>query len=209
MYSAARSDGERAGRFAPGESARERVLERAGRVDLATKIIGALAVVLFIWTALSGEVWALLPLVVIALVLTLGPVWVNRSDRPGRAEFVIELCMTSAVATGAALTGAVTSPLTYLMLVSVVVGAMRAVPRTVVIRALAAGIIFLGASMLSDAQAVIDDPLPMVAILSALAMITLAATTLAGAESDTEQTRSSIPSPACSTARHWSPASRS
>jgi len=138
--------------------------------------------VLFIWTALSGEHWALLPLAVLVVVLTLGPVWVNRSERPESVEFVFALCMTSAGAIGAALTGAVTSPLTYLMLVGVVVTAMREVPRTIVIHALDTGIIFLGASLLSDAQAVIHGPLPMVAILSALAMITLAAATLAAAE---------------------------
>lgn len=158
------------------------MIERAGQIDRATRVNGVLTIGVLALCALTREAWALLPLVVLLGVLVLSPVAVNRSARPEYAAFGAGLLVFAAMAVGAGVTGGTASPIAYLLPVGMVIDASRGVPRATAIGGLVMGVVFLATCLLADPGAVIDDPLPMVAILSALASITLASTTLARSE---------------------------
>lgn len=168
--------------LAPSSLTRERLIERAGSVDRVTRINAALTLTVLALCALTRNAWALVPMVVLIGVIVVGPIAVNRSARPEYVNFALGLLIFTAIAAAAGVTGGPTSPIAYLLPIGIVIDASRGAPRATAIGALLTGVVFLATSLLAEGMTVIDDPLPMVAILAALASIALAATALAGSE---------------------------
>lgn len=177
------TDGRAPDPFAPRVS-RQRVMERAGELDRATRIAAGLVGSVLLGTAVFRDVWALLPLVIMVASLALGPLAIRRGARPQSTEFVVSLIMTVAMATAAGLTGGTASPLVFLLPIGVVLNAVRAGPRPVALCSLATAVVFVGVSLAADPEAVLGEPLPMLAVLAMQAGVTCAAIALAGAEID-------------------------
>jgi diguanylate cyclase (GGDEF)-like protein len=161
---------------------RERLIEGAGSLDRVTRINAGLGLVVLALCALTRNAVAFAPLVILAGVVGLGPIAVSRSTRPELVNFAFGLIIFSAMAAAAGVTGGPTSPIAYLLPVGIVIDASRGAPRATAVGALLTAAVFLGISLMAEGIAVIDDPLPMVAILAGLASVTLAATALAGSE---------------------------
>ena len=169
---------------APTVVARQRVVERAGKVDRATQAIGAMVGAILLATAIFRDAWALLPLVALLAILALGPLAIRRGARPQSTELAFSLILTIAMATAAGRTGGTSSPLVYLLPIGVVLNARRAGPRPVVLCSLVTAGVFVGVSLADHGGAVLAEPLPMLAVLAMQAGVTIAAIALAGAEID-------------------------
>jgi diguanylate cyclase (GGDEF)-like protein len=168
--------------LAPTPLARERVLERAGAVDSATRISSLLGIVVLIWTAIDINLWALLPAAAIVAVTSLGTVAIKRGLRPEYTDFVSGLILLAALGIGAGLTGGPSSPIVFMLPVGLVIDALRGVPAGTVAGTGVLCMVFLATSLLADFQAVVDEPLPMFAILTSLVSIAAVAITLSSAE---------------------------
>jgi diguanylate cyclase (GGDEF)-like protein len=167
---------------APYAVSRQRVVERAGRLDHATRAIGAMVGAILLATAIFRDAWALLPLAAVLAGLALGPLAVRRGAHPQFAELVGSLGVTIAMATAAGVTGGTSSPLVFLLPVGVVLNAVRAGPRPVALCSLVTAVVFVTVSLAADAGTVLSEPLPMLAVLAMQAGVTIASIALAEAE---------------------------
>jgi len=172
------------GSLAPPVVSRQRVVERAGKVDRATQVTAVMVGAILLGTAIFRDAWAWLPLVVLLGVLALGPFAIRRAARPQVIELTLSLLLTIAMATAAGLTGGTSSPLVFLLPIGVVLNARRAGPRPVALCSLVTAVVFVGVSLADHGSAVLGEPLPMLAVLVMQAGVTIAAIALAGAEID-------------------------
>ncbi len=161
---------------------RQRLVERAGTPDRPMLLAGALVGAILVATAIFRDAWALLPLVVLGLAIVLGPPAVRRGTHPERAELIISLGVTIAMATAAGLTGGTSSPLVFLLPIGVVMNALRAGPASIALCSVVTVVVFVGVPLLDDAGAVTSEPLPMLAILAMQLGVTIGSIVLAGAE---------------------------
>ena len=113
---------------------------------------------------------------------TLGPLAVRSGAHPEHTELFISLCVTVAMAAAAGVTGGTSSPIVFLFPIGVVMNAVRAGPASVVLCSLVTAAVFLLASLLNDAGAVLSHPLQMVSVGVMQLAVTIAAVALASAE---------------------------
>jgi diguanylate cyclase (GGDEF)-like protein len=165
--------------LAPPLVSRQRVMERAGRVDRGTRAVAALVASILVATAIFRDVWALLPLAILLPAVVLGPVAIRRGARPQLIDLLGSLLLTIAMATAAGLTGGTSSPLVFLLPVGVVQNARRAGPGPVILCSLVTMAVFVGVSIARDSGGVLGEPLPMIAVLAMQAAVTVASVTLA------------------------------
>jgi diguanylate cyclase (GGDEF)-like protein len=168
--------------LAPPVVSRQRVVEFAGEIDRGTQAVAVLVGAVLLATAVFRDAWAALPLVVLLAILALGPLAIRRGARPQSTELILSLVLTIAMATAAGLTGGTSSPLVFLLPIGVVMNARRAGPGPVALCAAVTVIVFAAVSLAADAGAVLDEPLPMLAVLAMQAGVTIAAIALARAE---------------------------
>jgi diguanylate cyclase (GGDEF)-like protein len=168
--------------LAPPLVSRQRVVEGAGEVDLATKVVGAIVAAVLLATAIFRDAWAVLPLVLLFAALGLGPLAVKRGARPQMIDIVGSLILTIAMATAAGLTGGPSSPIVFLLPIGVVQNARRAGPGPVILCSVVTAVVFVGASLAADAGAVLGEPLPMLAVLAMQTTVTIGSVALARAE---------------------------
>ncbi len=161
---------------------RRRLAERAGEIDRVLAGVAGLVGAILLATAIFRGPWALLPLGAILLGLALGPLAVRRGANPEHAELATSLAVTIAMAAAAGLTGGTSSPLVFLFPIGVVMNALRAGPKSIVICAVVTVAVFLLVSLLVDASAVLGEPLPMLGVLAMQAGVTIASIVLAEAE---------------------------
>lgn len=172
------------GSLAPTVVSRQRVVERAGKVDRVTQASAVMIGAILLGTAVFRDAWAWLPLIALLGILALGPLAIRRGARPQVIELAVSLLLTIAMATAAGLTGGTTSPLVFLLPIGVVLNARRAGPRPVALGSLVTAVVFVGVSLADHGSAVLGEPLPMLAVLVMQAGVTIAAIALAGAEID-------------------------
>lgn len=168
--------------LAPTPLARARVLERSGRVDRMTGVMGALAVGVLAWCVVSLGAWAVVPLGAMLVALALGPIAARRVARPEFWDLAQCLIVMGAMALAAGMTGGPLSPIAYLLPTGLAVIAMRAVPRATVIATIVTVAVFLVACLLRSPSLVGDHLLGTAALLVTIACVTIACTALAGAE---------------------------
>jgi diguanylate cyclase (GGDEF)-like protein len=161
---------------------RQRLVERAGMPDRTMLSAAGLVAAMLAATAIFRDAWALLPLVTLAGAMTLGPLAIRTGAHPERAELIISLCMTTAMAVAAGLTGGTSSPLVFLLPIGVVMNALRAGAVSIALCSVATAVVFLAVSLLEDAGAIVAEPLPMLAVLAMQLGVTVASMVLAQAE---------------------------
>jgi diguanylate cyclase (GGDEF)-like protein len=157
-------------------------VERAGRLDRATRVTGVLVGAILLASAVFRDAWAFLPLAALLAGLALGPLAIRRGAHPEYAELVTSLGVTIAMATAAGLTGGTSSPLVFLLPIGVVMNALRAGPASVAVCSLVTAAVFLAVSLLSGAETVISEPLPMLAVLAMQLGVTIGSIALSEAE---------------------------
>jgi diguanylate cyclase (GGDEF)-like protein len=168
--------------LAPTALTRDRVLERAGRVDRITRVMGALNMGVLVWCVVELGPWALVPLVALVAAIAFGPLAVRRGARPEYWDFAAALTTFAATAVAAAMTGGPLSPICYLLPIGLAITAMRGVPRATAISALVSAGAFLVACLLRSPSTLVDHPLATAALLVAMACVTMASTALASSE---------------------------
>ncbi len=161
---------------------RRRLAERAGEIDRVMAGVSVLVGAVLLATAIFRDPWALVPLAALLLGLALGPLAIRQGTSPEYAELAVSLEVTVAMAAAAGLTGGTSSPLVFLFPIGVVMNALRAGPRSIVISSVATVVVFVGVSLLSDATAVLGEALPMLAVLAMQAGVTIGSIVLAEAE---------------------------
>jgi diguanylate cyclase (GGDEF)-like protein len=161
---------------------RQRLIERAGRPDRTVLLVACLVGATLVATAVVRDIWALLPLITLAAAMAIGPLAVRRGAEPEYAELFFSLCITIAMAVAAGVTGGASSPIVFLLPIGVVMNALRAGPVSVALCSLVTAVVFLAASLLDDAHAILSDPLPMVSIGVMQLGVTIASIVLAKAE---------------------------
>ncbi len=169
-------------RLAPSAVSRQRLVERAGRPDRTTLATGALVGSVLAATAVFRDAWALVPLGALAAAMSLGPLAIRRGAHPEYAELITSLCVTIAMAVAAGVTGGTSSPLVFLLPIGVVMNALRAGRASIALCSIVTTVVFLAASLLSDAGAVLSEPLPMLAVVVMQVGVTIASIVLAEAE---------------------------
>lgn len=177
-----KSDRNQSSWLAPSALTRARVVEQAGVIDRITRINALLSLLVLAACAFTGEVWAVVPLVVLLAAVGLVPIAVKRVSRPEYVDFGSGLAVFATMAFGAGMSGGSVSPIVFLLPIGIVINASRFVPRATALGGLVMGTVFLGTSLLADTGAVVDHPLRMGAILVGLASVTLAAIALSASE---------------------------
>jgi diguanylate cyclase (GGDEF)-like protein len=161
---------------------RRRLVERAGALDLVTRVTGAMVGGVLLATAIFRDAWALLPLAALLAALAIGPLAIRRVGHPEYAELATSLPLTIAMAVAAGLTGGTSSPLVFLLPIGVVMNALRAGPTSIGLCSAVTAVVFLGVSLLEEGGAIVAEPLPMLAILVMQTGVTIASICLARAE---------------------------
>jgi diguanylate cyclase (GGDEF)-like protein len=157
-------------------------MEGAAAFDRSTHVVAALVLAVLLGTAIFRSAWALLPLVVLLVALASGPLAIRRGARPQKAELILSLSVTIAIATAGGLTGGTSSPIVFLLPIGVVMNARRAEPGPVALCSAVTAVVFVGVSLAEDSGAVLGEPLPMLAVLAMQAAVTIASIGLARAE---------------------------
>lgn len=179
---ARRDEGLIAGWLAPTALTRARAVERVGQVDRASRITGALTTGVLVWCALARGWWPIVALAAVVIEVELGPLVLRRGVRAEYWTFAAGLFKFVACAVAAAMTGGPASPIAYLLLVSLTIEATRGIPRWVQISCTLTAAVFIAACLLKSPSIITDHLLETAALLVAMAGITMAASTLAGAE---------------------------
>lgn len=169
-------------RPAPAVVARQRVVEIAGHRDATVLSVVVLVGSILVATAILRNLWALLPLIILVPVVAFGPLAIRKGSHPEYTELIVSLWLTTAMATAAGLTGGSSSPIVFLFPIGVVMNAVRAGPVSVALCAVVTIVVFVAASLLGNAGAVLSHPLPMLAIAAMQAAVTIASIALAQAE---------------------------
>jgi diguanylate cyclase (GGDEF)-like protein len=172
----------RRGVHGPSAVARRRLIERAGMPDRTMLVAAGLVAAVLVATAIFRDAWALLPLVTLAGALAGGPFAIRTVAHPERAELITSLGVTIAMAIAAGASGGTSSPLVFLLPIGVVMNALRARPASVVLCSVVTAATFVAASLIADAEPILSEPLPMLAVLTMQAGVTIGSVVLARAE---------------------------
>ncbi len=162
--------------------ARRRTSERIEIVDTLTKVVGSMVAAILLATGIFHDAWAFLPLGFLAGSLIFIPIAIRRGMRPEEGELLGGMLTTIAMATAAGLTGGTSSPIVFLLPVGVVMNALRAGRASILSCSLVTAVVFLGVSLAVDPTAITSEPLPMIAVLTMQAAVTIASIALAEAE---------------------------